>query len=95
MACVCGAGDGSVALRKSRKEEEKELGLLGGERVLTKQEGVLFSHHALHQGKWGHLWITNFRLIFAVKVFTQPHTHTHHRTRTRARTRHGLTTISS
>lgn len=60
-------GDGSVALRKSRKEEEKELGLLGGERVLTKQEGVLFSHHALHQGKWGHLWITNFRLIFAVK----------------------------
>jgi hypothetical protein len=67
---VC-TGDGSVALRKSRKEEEKELSLLAGERVLTKQEGVLFSHHALHQGKWGHLWITNFRLIFAVKV--RPH----------------------
>jgi hypothetical protein len=42
--------------------------LLPGERVLTKQENVLFSHHSLSEGRWGQLHMTLYRFIFSTKV---------------------------
>ncbi len=50
------------------KRSAADWTLLSGERLLTKQENVLMSHHSLSEGRWGQLHMTLYRFIFSTKV---------------------------
>ncbi len=51
--------------RKDKNYEDKQSGLIDGEKVILRESDVLLSHHLMSKGEWGALWVTNYRIIFS------------------------------